>query len=53
MSVRLQPSANPERAQVVVVPTGSWSLATTGGDPAEWDLGPAIRQRRIFRFVVK
>ncbi|MGO8864790.1 MAG: DUF4012 domain-containing protein [Acidimicrobiales bacterium] len=52
MSVRLQPSANPERARVVVVPAGSWSLAT-GGDPAGWDLGPAMRQSRVFRFVGK
>ncbi len=50
MSVRLQPSANPERTQVEVTPVGSWSLAATSGS-ATWDLGPAMRQNRVFRFV--
>ncbi len=52
MSVRLQPLANPERAQVFVTPTGPWNLATSN-DPAEWDLGPAMRQTKAFRFVAK
>ena len=52
LAVRLQPSANPERAQVKVTPTSQWSLAATT-DPAEWDLGPAMRQEGVFRFVKK
>ena len=51
LSVRLQPSANPVQAQVVVTPAGRWKLATTSDAPA-WDLGPAVRQERGFRFVV-
>jgi hypothetical protein len=50
LSVRLQPSANPERAKVVVTPAGPWTLAATS-DPADWTLGPAMRQEGIFRFV--
>ena len=50
LSVRLQPSANPERAKVVVRPAGPWTLAATG-DPADWTVGPSIRQEGIFRFV--
>jgi len=50
MSVRLQPSANPERARVEVTSTGPWSLET-GSEPATWDLGPAMSQKRVFRFV--
>ena len=52
MSVRLQPSANPERAHVVVTPCGPWNLAASN-DPARWDLGPAMRQTKVFRFVAK
>jgi hypothetical protein len=52
MAVRLQPSANPVQAQVVVTPTGSWSVAK-GSDPAAWDLTAAMDQRRVFRFVAK
>ncbi len=52
LSVRLQPSANPVQAQVVVTPAGPWTLATTSDAPA-WDLGPAVRQERGFRFVAK
>jgi len=52
LSVRLQPSANPVRAQVVVAPAGPWALAA-GGSPLGWDLGPAVVQQRVFRFVAK
>ena len=52
LAVRLQPSANPERAQVVVTPASPWSLAATT-DPAMWDLGPAMRQEMAFRFAKK
>ncbi len=52
LSVRLQPSANPERAQVVVTPAGPWKLAAGSGSP-DWDLGPDVRQDKVFRFVAK
>jgi len=52
ISVRLQPSANPERAQVVVTPARPWGLAATS-DPPYWNLGPAALQERLFGFVVK
>jgi ABC-type transporter Mla MlaB component len=50
MTVRLQPSANPETVAVTVTPTGPWRLTGTPGT-AQWVLSPAMRQRRIFRFV--
>jgi hypothetical protein len=49
MTVRLQPSANPERAQVVVTPVGPWILSAS--DPHEWNLGSGMRQTRVSRFV--
>ena len=52
LSVRLQPSANPERAQVVVTPAGGWKLAATSHQ-ADWDLGPAVVQKRVFYFAGK
>ena len=52
VSVRLQPSANPERAHIAVTPSGPWTVAASN-DPARWDLGPAMRQTRIFHFVTK
>jgi hypothetical protein len=52
LSVRLQPSANPVRAQVVVTPAGPWTLAA-GSDAPAWNLGPAVRQGRVFHFVAK
>ena len=52
LSVRLQPSANPERAQIVVTPSGPWNLAAGSGSP-DWDLGSAVRQDKVFRFVAK
>ena len=51
-SVRLQPSANPERTRVVVSPARPWSLAASR-DPSYWNLGPAVLQQRVFGFVVK
>ena len=50
MSVRLQPSANPERARIVVTPSGPWTLAASN-DPAGWELGPSMRQTQVFHFV--
>jgi hypothetical protein len=52
LSVRLQPSANPERAQIEVTPSGPWNLAAGSGSPG-WDLGSAVRQDKVFRFVAK
>ncbi len=49
LSVRLQPAANPEEAQVVVAPTGPWKLAA--GTSPTWNLGPAVGQDKVFRFV--
>ena len=51
LSVRLQPSANPVRAQVAVTPAGPWSLGASSD--AAWNLGPAVRQARVFHFVAK
>jgi hypothetical protein len=50
MSVRLQPSANPENIAVEVTPAGPWRLTTTSGS-AQWVLTSGMRQRRVFRFV--
>jgi hypothetical protein len=50
VSVRLQPSANPELSTVEVTPAGGWSLANTAGS-ARWLLSSAFRQIRTFRFV--
>jgi hypothetical protein len=50
VSVRLQPSANPQRSTVEVTPAGGWSLANTAGSD-RWLLSSAFRQIRIFRFV--
>jgi hypothetical protein len=50
VSVRLQPSANPQRSTVEMTPTGGWSLANTAGSD-RWLLSSALRQIRIFRFV--
>lgn len=50
ISIRLQPSANPETVAVEVIPTAPWRLTTTNGT-ASWVLSSAMRQRRIFRFV--
>jgi hypothetical protein len=50
VSVRLQPSANPERVAIDVTPVGPWRLTTTTGS-LRWVLTGAMRQRRNFRFV--
>jgi hypothetical protein len=50
VSVRLQPSANPQRSTVEVTPAGGWSLANTAGSD-RWLLSSAFRQIRTFRFV--
>jgi Protein of unknown function (DUF4012) len=52
MSVRLQPSANPESVAVEITPVGPWRLTTTVGS-GRWDLTQAMRQRRIFRFALR
>jgi hypothetical protein len=52
LSVRLQPSANPERVRAVVRPVGPWNLAPTSGS-TDWNLGAAVRQSRVYRFVAK
>ena len=52
LAVRLQPSANPVRAKVIVAPSGPWLLATTKND-TQWDMSSAMRQTRIFRFIPK
>lgn len=52
VSVRLQPSANPELAQVQVTSAGPWRLAAHSNLP-DWSLGPAMLQERDFRFVTK
>jgi len=49
LAVRTQPAANPEYGVVEVRPAGSWKLSTDSS--ARWNLSPAMRQRRIFRFV--
>jgi hypothetical protein len=50
LSVRLQPSANPENIAVEVTPAGPWRLTTTSGS-AQWVLSGAMRQTRVFRFA--
>jgi hypothetical protein len=50
VAVRLQPSANPQRARIGVTPTGSWRLASAS-TPAGAELGPAMRQQATFRFA--
>ncbi len=50
LSVQLQPSANPERARVVVTPANPWNLAASSGPPV-WNLGSAVRQDKVFRFA--
>jgi hypothetical protein len=52
IAVRLQPSANPVRAQVVVTSAGPSSLAANSTPPV-WDLNTDVIQERIFRFVGK
>ncbi|HEY3942138.1 MAG TPA: DUF4012 domain-containing protein [Acidimicrobiales bacterium] len=49
MGVRLQPAAHPVHARVTVGATGGWAAERAGDNT--WDLGPAMRQQRTFRFV--
>jgi hypothetical protein len=52
VTVRVQPSANPQKISVLVAPGGSWRLGGGGGGASErWILGTAMRQRRVFSFV--
>jgi hypothetical protein len=52
LSVRLQPSANPDRAQIVVTPARRWKVALSSASP-DWDLGPGVVQDRVLHFVAK
>ena len=52
LSARLQPAANPVRAQVVVTPVGPWKLAGSR-DSGNWGLGSSVGQERTFQFVAK
>ena len=49
-SVRLQPSANPEKVRVDVTPQGPWNVAGSN-EALHWNLGSAMRQTNVFHFV--
>lgn len=51
ITVRDQPSANPQVITVSVSPIGGWHLTTQGGDQGEWVLSQAMTQRRVFQFA--
>jgi len=50
ISVRLQPSANPEDVTLEVTPAGPWRVVGENGS-ARWLLSSAMRQRRVFTFT--